>query len=446
MKTVSDVIKKLMQKNPYYGFFAIGLNKEFNDSIPTLAVQRDGINNKLLINRNFWLNQTPNQRYGSIMHELLHIILYHLLDFDDWMKKAHGNHQILNIAMDLEVQSYVWQEGEDYLTPGVIADTFFRKYPDLPKYAGTNFYIDFLEKLKAAKEKQQQEQGGNQPGGNKQGTTKNNSDGGSKPQDNSGNSPGEQKIGNRDQTLDDITKKDYSGADQLENAPEHKWTTSELSDAIKKLMKSQLDWQIVEAAKQTLKEKGNLPGCLKEKLEKLMKPKPPVFNWKSYFRRFLGFTPDIYMKRTKRKESKRFSDAYGMNHKKKHNILVAVDTSGSISDPEYKEFFDEINYIWKAGANVHIIECDCTINKEYDYNGEYPEMAFGGGGTSFLPCVDYYNQHWKNYNTMVYFTDGCGDQENCKPLRKILWVISSNGAQNSEYPGVKINIPKKEEE
>ena len=435
MKTVSDVIKRLLQRNPYFGFFALGLSKEFDDSIPSLAVARDGINNKLFINKDYWLKHTPEQRYGLIMHELLHITLYHTLEYDDWIKKAHGNHDLLNIAMDLEVESYVSREGEAYISPEGAAEQLFIKYPSLPKCAGTNFYIDFLEKLDDANKKSTASKKGNQK---------------LKPQNGKGtssNSPGNQKLKGSETTIDDITKGDYSGADMLNQPPKnHEWSKEELSEGLKRLMKNQQEWQMVEAAKQTIKGKGSLPGCLKEKLEKLLKPKPPVFNWKSYFRRLIGFTPDIFMKRTKRKESKRFVESFGMNHKKKHNILVAVDTSGSIAAPEYAEFFSEIKHIWKAGANVHIIECDTQINKEYDYNGLTPEIIFGGGGTSFVPCIDYYNQHWKQYNNMVYFTDGYGDQYDCKPLRKVLWVISSDGAQDADYPGVKINIPKKEEE
>ena len=195
-------------------------------------------------------------------------------------------------------------------------------------------------------------------------------------------------------------------------------------------------------AKNTQKSRGTWPAELEEMLNALLNPKPPVFNWKAYFRRLLGIAFDIYQKKTRRKESLRFPESPGLKRKKKHKLLVAIDTSGSVCEEELQDFFSEIYHIWKAGADVHILECDAKINKEWDYKGKPPKLVSGRGGTAFTPCVDYYNQHRKEYTTMVYFTDGYGDQDHCKPLNKMLWVITSNGYQDGKYPGIKICIPK----
>ena len=46
--------KTLMFKEPFYGLFLIGLNKEINDAVSTACVARDGINTKLVISPTFW--------------------------------------------------------------------------------------------------------------------------------------------------------------------------------------------------------------------------------------------------------------------------------------------------------------------------------------------------------------------------------------------------------
>ena len=74
-----------------------------------------------------------------------------------------------------------------------------------------------------------------------------------------------------------------------------------------------------------------------------------------------------------------------------------------------------------------------------------PEFISGRGGTSFLEPVQYYNDHRKDYTTMVYFTDGYGDQDACKPMGEMIWVITSNGYQNGKFPGKTILIPKKKQ-
>ena len=84
MKTIANVIKSLMVHEPYYGIFACGLNKEWNEKISTAGVCLDGINYKLVINKEWWDKLDPNIRYGVIKHELLHLVFYHVLDYKDF--------------------------------------------------------------------------------------------------------------------------------------------------------------------------------------------------------------------------------------------------------------------------------------------------------------------------------------------------------------------------
>lgn len=221
---------------------------------------------------------------------------------------------------------------------------------------------------------------------------------------------------------------------------------SKLSDTQKDLIMKQVEFQMKGTAKQVQKSRGTIPGELSEIIERLFKVMPPVFNWKAAFRRLLGVHFDIYQKKTRRKESVRFEDCPGLRKKKKHEILVAIDTSGSVSTEEFYDFFSEIHHIHKAGANIHIIEADMKITNEYDYDGKAPAKISGRGGTSFLECIDYYNNHRKDYTMMVYFTDGYGDQEQCKPNGEVIWIITSNGHQQNNFPGKTIHIPPKTKE
>lgn len=395
MKTIANVIKSLMVHEPYYGIFACGLNKEWDEKISTAGVCLDGINYKLVINKEWWDKLDPNIRYGVIKHELLHLVFYHVLDYKDFFAYC-PDRNILNIAMDLEVQSYIdpqfrWEESA--------AEKLFNKYPNLPRQMGTKFYINFLKQL-------------------------------------------QEYDPNSKSDFENIINGDYSGKELLNGNQDDHNNWGDTDSNTKELSRNQLDYQLKESAKQTIKARGTIPQELQESIEKLLKPLPPVFNWKAYFRRLLGISFDVFKKKTRRKESDRFEDSYGLKRKKKHRLLVAIDTSGSVSNPELVEFFNEIYHIWKAGADVHILECDSEITNEYDYTGKCPEQVTGRGGTSFLPCVDYYNEHSSNYNTMVYFTDGYGDQEECKPKHKMMWVITSNGNSNkSEFPGIVIKIP-----
>ena len=134
-----------------------------------------------------------------------------------------------------------------------------------------------------------------------------------------------------------------------------------------------------------------------------------------------------------------------IKHKKKISILVAVDTSGSVSNEELKDFFSEITYIYKAGAKITILECDAQISANYEYTGKWTGKVHGRGGTDFAPAVDYYREHKKDYTMFVFFTDGYAPIEGLNvPNNDMLWVITSNG-QRQDYPGKVIYIPESPE-
>ena len=121
---------------------------------------------------------------------------------------------------------------------------------------------------------------------------------------------------------------------------------------------------------------------------------------------------------------------------------MAVDTSGSVSQRELQEFFSEIDYAYKAGARVTILQCDTRINAVDEYDGKNIPQIKGRGGTEFDPPVDYYMEHKKEYASLIYFTDGYADLPRKKPSGMV-WIISSNGC-HQDFPGKVIYIPKQQ--
>ena len=226
----------------------------------------------------------------------------------------------------LEVQSYI---DPQYRWSECTAEQIFAKYPNIPRELGTKEYIKILKTMVDP------------------------------------NSP------KYDQQLANMIGKGVNNHNNLGNP----------SGAKNELAKNQLDFQLKETAQNVQKSRGTIPAELQEKIDQLLKPEPPVFNWRAYFRRLLGTAFDIYQKKTRRKESNRFEESPGLKRKKKHKMLVAIDTSGSVNSDELREFFSEIYHIWKAGAVVDILECDMKISKpKYEYNGKMPEFISGRGG------------------------------------------------------------------
>lgn len=233
--------------------------------------------------------------------------------------------------------------------------------------------------------------------------------------------------------------------DKTDTLDQHDWKDfQDLSDAEKQLIKNQIDHVAKQSAEQVQKMQGSIPACLKEYIDSLFKQKERVFDWKSYFRRLIGTVQDIDLKKTRKRESIRFPDASGLKHKKKSSICVIVDTSGSVSNKDLCDFFSEINHVWKTGASVTIIENDAAIGRIYQYNGKWDGSITGRGGTVFNEAVDYYNNHRRDFNLLIFFTDGYADV-NLPIMGESVWVITSDGDRYNNYPGKTIFIPENNE-
>lgn len=377
---IEKAYKKLLIENPFYGIFLLGMSKLIDTSVETACVRRKGINCELVINPDYWNTLTDEIQMSLIQHEVYHVVFQHM-----FLTPFFKNKELLNVAADCEVNSYIQKLDASWITPSIWS---------LPAKQGTKFYYESI-----LNQCQQENEGGE----------------------------GEGEGSSLPDTVDDHSSwgKDFQ----------------ECSTAEKQLIQNQINSQIKAAAEQTIKMRGTIPAELTSIVDELMKVKPRIFDWKAYFRRMLGSIYDVNIKKTRRKESIRFPGSAGIKHKKKVSILVAVDTSGSVSDEELKDFFSEITYIYKAGARITILECDAKITANYEYNGKWNGKVHGRGGTSFQPVIDYYRHNMKNYSALVYFTDGeCTIPDNTP--RDTIWVITSSGYRQ-EYPGRVLYIPDK---
>jgi predicted metal-dependent peptidase len=219
------------------------------------------------------------------------------------------------------------------------------------------------------------------------------------------------------------------------------WSEFEnLDEATKKLIKTQTEHIIKEVVEKVEKSRGTVPAEMKEIIEKLSKLEPPKFNWRGYLRRFIGGSVKTYTKMSRHKPNFRFIENPGLKHKHKRKILVAVDTSGSVSTDELIEFLNEINHIQRTGTEVIIVQCDTAISYIGKFNPKENFNIHGRGGTNFHPVTDYYDENHKKFNCLIYLTDGeAPAPEKCKG--PVLWVISSKSPSiNPDLKGFQIQL------
>lgn len=382
---LEKALKKLIYKDPFYGLFLLNLDKQYSTEIETAAVARNGINCRLLINKEYWDGLSDEEQLFILKHECAHIMFKHFFIMSDC-----SNHTVANIAEDVEINNYVDPSRQ---------------------FLGRYFYPETI----------------NQP-------------------ENLGSREYYRRIMNNE-TLIRVISVGIKGPNGEQMVDDHsKWGSDKedgfegLSDAERELISKQIDHIAKQTAEQTIKQRGTIPGCFKDYIEGLFKQKPAIFNWKKYFRRLIGTAISIDLKKTRKKESIRFPDSSAVKYKRKSKILVAIDTSGSVNDKELCDFFSEINHICKANVDVDICECDTQIDRIYRYNGKWDGSISGRGGTSFEPPIEYFNEH-RDYTTIVYFTDGYAPLPSIRVRNnQIIWVITSNG-DHKEWPGYAIYIP-----
>jgi predicted metal-dependent peptidase len=384
--------KELMLKEPFYGLLLLSLNKQWDKRVPTAGVSKNGVNFQLTINEDFWNSLSDNHKRGLLKHELLHIGFFHIQCQDEFPNK-----RVANIAMDIEINQYI--DAEDLPEGGCTLESF-AEY-NLPPKAGCREYYKLLMQAK-----EQEEQSGS----------------GGKISDMAGMDDGGQH-GSGTIVPDHGTWKDFE----------------DLSEAEKKLLESQTAHILKEIADSVEKSRGTIPGEFKSILERLRHVEPPKFDWRSYVRRFAGGAKEVFTKKLRRKDNKRFEENPGLKIKNKRHLLVAIDTSGSVSDKEVKEFLNEIHHIHKTGSEVTILQCDTTIRSIEKYKPNEDITLHGRGGTEFDPVLEYYNENQRKYTCLFYLTDGeCSTD--VKPKGKMLWVISTRGEINKGLPGPQIKL------
>lgn len=239
--------------------------------------------------------------------------------------------------------------------------------------------------------------------------------------------------------LIDYANKNPEFMNQFNNIDSHDmWPGDEMSEAERTLYDNQIKSRLKETAEQVVKQAGKIPGELSSILEAI-KNKPPVFNWKRYFRRLIGNSITSEIQLTRMRPSKRFPDARGIRMKRKPNIMVAVDTSGSIMSDDLKDFFSEIHHIWKTGVNVTVVEFDTKIQNIFEYKGQQNIEVHGRGGTDATSTIEYYKQH-HDFSSCVIFTDGYLSTFKLPICQSLIWVITKGG-NKVKYPGQTIFIP-----
>jgi len=203
-------------------------------------------------------------------------------------------------------------------------------------------------------------------------------------------------------------------------------------------MAAEWERRLVQAATATKMQSGDLPGCIRKLVDRLVNPRVP---WQRLLERFVENTADADY--SWHRPDRRFLDddivIPEIHDTTLGEIVVAVDTSGSIfGDQEALSSFEaELNSIIAQcrPRNVIVLYCDDRITDTAEFGpGERVRLdAKGGGGTDFRPVGHYINEHNIHPRVCIYLTDLYGKFPEAPWEFPVIWCVYGDNKSHAPF-------------
>jgi len=345
---------------------------------------------------------------GLVLHENLHVALKQIPRGKDMFKE---DSKIANMAADFVVNDIIanikgtvsgGNESIVTLPEGALYDPFFHNWNMREIY-------NYIRKENPQRQKQS---------------------GGSSDESNSPSESGTQGSGGDNKIKANGKEYDMGGS----GFDEHDWESyiEGLSDEERKDLGDKIDRALREGGMLAGRMGGKMPRAIGELLE-------PKIDWREALRDFVASSMKGKDEFTWRRMNKRHmaNDIYmpSMENETIGEVIVAIDTSGSIGGKELTEFATELASICDLVSPdvVRIIWWDADVHGEQVFKpDQYQNIAsllkpLGGGGTEVSCVSKYINEKKLSAEAVIVFTDGYVENNiewNITP--PTLWMITQN--------------------
>jgi predicted metal-dependent peptidase len=179
------------------------------------------------------------------------------------------------------------------------------------------------------------------------------------------------------------------------------------------------------------RQMGKLPGGMERIIDGILKPKVA---WKSLLLKAVRpmFNPYDFSFRRPGRRSYPLGVFQPVMEKEFVDVVVQVDTSGSVGDEIMQQFVSEIVAIGRAFnmVRLRILFVDAAVQAEYVLDNASANKVLqlkpkGGGGTSMEAGLDYVKEKYRDASVVVVLTDGCDSwQRKARDYPfEVIWVI-----------------------
>ncbi len=180
------------------------------------------------------------------------------------------------------------------------------------------------------------------------------------------------------------------------------------------------------AAAQSARQAGRLSPSLVRLVDHLLAPQLP---WRALLARYMtsAARDDYSWKQPSRRESAALMPRLSSQSV---DVIVALDTSGSVQEEELRAFLAEIDALkGQVRAAITLHACDERLDAQGPWHFAawepvcLPESLHGGGGTDFRPLFDWVEREHLRPDLLLYFTDAQGRFPPQEPPYPVVWLV-----------------------
>jgi predicted metal-dependent peptidase len=213
-----------------------------------------------------------------------------------------------------------------------------------------------------------------------------------------------------------------------------------LTKAERDAIKDEIREAMLQAAQAT--GAGNLPAGVKRLIKDLTQP---VVNWRELLEQQIQSTvkDDFSWMRPNRRSWHMDAVMPGMKPGTQIDVCVAIDTSGSISEDDLRDFLSEVKGIMESydEYKIRVITWDTSVYNPQEFTSDnmtdITTYQPGGGGGTDPHCVwDWLQENDIEPKKLIMFTDFCffgWEPDNVKDYCDTVWVIKGNPSAEPEF-------------
>lgn len=399
---------RLVLDQPFFGTVSLRL-KLIAGRLPTMAT--DGT--RIVYNPAFVDQLKPAELEGTLAHEVLHCALGH------HCRRGNRDARLWNEAADLAINPILIKNSFT-LPAGALIE------PAFANLSAEEIYARLLQK------KGQGSAGPTQSGGQAIGAGTTSS--GPQPAQGSGIQdssvpaacqPGANQTPETTEGTPDLASMRAGGFGEVWDVTDDQGHPA--SPAEKR--RQEHEWSIAaEQALRSAKACGHEPGGVDRPLSESRESQQ---DWRAILRDFIAAAAPSDYRWTPPNRRYIASGLYlpSVERRGLGEIVIVVDTSGSIGKRELEQFAAEISVISEEAQPeaIHVVYCDAAVQSAQEFRASEPVKLEpkGGGGTDFRPAFEWVAKNNIAPACLIYLTDLCCDSFPETPDYAVLWVTES---------------------